>query len=245
MKKRHLRDLYVRGTIHTVDDGEGGVTVYLKKLNLTENEEAIRRANAARSIIIAAQDDPESDLYKAALGEAHDSTRTDLIEYMISGPLADKRESVAAEVAARPEWSDNDYLQGLNDAWTGGLKDKYQENPEDEEVKPVFEALKRYGDEVDQLIEGEAIVLRRDMEMISDQELREKAVKSLLKDRADLTWVDAYRKAELLMAVRDPDNTQERYFEELSDLDDLETPVILDLLRAYREMTVEPQEGKD
>lgn len=248
MKKRHLRDLYVRGTLHTIDDGTPGeepVSVYLKKLNLNENEEAIRKANAARAVVIAAIEDPDSDLYKAALGDAAETDRANLIEYLISEPLSKARESAEAELGANPEWEDNDYLQGLNNAWMGGLNDKFHEDPEDEEAKKVFEALKRFADEVENVLEGEAKALRRDYEFVTEEELRGKAVKAFLKARSDLTWVDVYRKAELLLAVRNPEDPKERYFEELSEIDELETPVLLDLLRAYRDMTTDPQEGKD
>ena len=246
MKKRHLRDLYVRGAVHTVDDGSGEepVTVYLKKLNLTENEEAIRLANAARAGVLAAAEDPDSEAFMASLGEAAEIDRSELVEYLIAEPLSKKRDSIEAEIGANPEWNDNDYLQGLTDAWRGGAAEKFQENPEDEEPKAIFEALRRFSDDVEAVLEGEAEALRHDYDFVSDQDLQLKAAKSLLKARSDMVWVDVYRKAELMLAVRSPEDIKERYFDDLRDLDDLETPVLLDLLRAYREMVVDPQEGK-
>lgn len=248
MKKRHLRDLYVRGTLHTMNDNtpnEEAVTVFLKKLNLAENEKAIRKANAARAVEMAAAEDPQSEIYLAVLGDAMDTPRENLVEHLISEPLSKKREAIELEIGAKDEWSKENYLQGLNDAWLDGMRERFHTDPDDKEARATFEAMKRFSDEVDVLVEGEAKALRRDYEHTPEEELREKAIKSLLKQRADIIWVDTYRKAELLMATRDEDNHRELYFEEVTDLDELETPTLLNLLKAYREMLVEPQEGKD
>lgn len=246
MKKRHLRDLYVRGTVHTIDDGDGEPeSVFLKKLNLNENEEAVRLANAERSSYIAASRDPSSQKYKDVLAEVYETDRDILVDYLIAEPLAKHRESVEAEISANPEWEKDNYLQGLHDAWNKGLRDKYHLDNEDEEASKVFAELRRFAEEVDTVIEGYSKSLKAEYDGMSDEELNPKATEQLLKNQADMAWVDCYRKAELLFAVRDVDDHKERLFESLADIDELETETFLNLLRAYREMNVEPQEGKD
>lgn len=245
MKKRHLRDLYVRGALHTVDDGDGGVTVYLKKLNLNENEQAVRIGNAAKARTLAAAEDEESDLYQSILLDALEASRETLIGYLTAEPLSKRRESVEAEIADNPEWDKDGYLQGLTDAWNEGLREKFSEDPEDPDAKPVYDALKRYSDEVEAVMEGEAAALAREYEDAPDSELQRQAVKHLIKARSDMAWVDAYRKAELVFAIRDPDDHHVRYYRDIRDLEDLEIPVLLSLLTAYRELSVDPNEGKE
>lgn len=245
VKKRHLRDLFVRGIVKTIDDGQGGVTVYLKKLNLSENEQAVRKANAERAKVLAAAMDETSDLYQGVLGDAIEADRDTLLDYLIAEPLMRKRESIEAELSTQDQWAKDSYLQGLTDAWLNGLRDKFQEDPEDEDAKRVFDALTVYSNQIEELVEGESAALKRDYDDISDDELRTKVVKLLLKNRAELVWVDCYRKAELLYGVRDADAIHERYFETLEDVHGLETEVLLPLLKAYRELDVDPSEGKD
>lgn len=260
MKKRHLRDLYVRGKLVTLNDeepadvveGEDGepvvdpnaVQVYIKKLNMHENEVAFRQANQKRAATIAASKDPEHPLYKAVAADVMDMSVDDMKEKLISLPLAEKRESVEAECASQPEWEEHNFLQGLTDAWREGLQDKYLVNAEDEEAKPVYEHLLRFSDEVEAILDGERQAMLRDLGDVPEAELRERTVVQMLHDRADLDWSDAYRKSELMFAIRDPEDHTKKYFETLEDLDELEKLTLLRLLTEYRSVSVDPKEGK-
>lgn len=246
-KKRHLRDLYVRGVVHTFDDGEGEpITVYLKKLNTNENEEAIRKANAVRARVVSAARDDATEAHQAIALEVEESEREDLVEYLIQEEVAKKRESIQAEVAGSDKWNDEDYLQGLHDSWAeGGMNDRHAEDPEDPEAKAVFEKLKEFTEEVDGFVEKETVGLRRDWKDVHIDTVREKSLQHLIKTRGDLAWVEEYRKCEVYIATRDPENHRERYFEDRSELDEIETEVLLQLLRTYRDIDVEPPEGKD
>lgn len=247
MKNKHLSELFVRGTLHTITDeqGEGTATVFLKKLNLTESEKAVRKANAARAAIIADSRDPDSEAYGDTLADALETSREALVDFIIREDLAKARETAAAEIAAQPEWDDDNFLQGLNDLWADGLNDQFLEDQDDPEAKRVFEALQRFTNEVEAAVEGTAASLRLDYAEVSDKDLRDRAIKQLLKDRADLQWVDIYRKWELVLAVRHADDHKKKYFDKIEDLEDLEAEVLIGLLRAYRELSVEPAEGKD
>lgn len=247
MRKGHLRDLYVKGRVHKMIDEVNDVEaeLFLKKLNTSENEQALRAANAARAVLLAAAADPTSDIYLATLGEAMDEDRDRLIDYLISEEVAKLRDSAEAEIGDKEEWSDDDYLQGLSDAWRNGLEDKWKADPEDPDAKRVFEALKKFAAEVSVRMEGELAHLRRNWEDVPDQELREKATTHLLKIRSDISWVEEFRKAELMIGCRLVEDHQKKYFDYRYELDDLETDVIIGLLRAYRELTTEPTEGKE
>ncbi len=258
MKQRHLRDLYVRGKLVTLSDGEtvepvegeepvvdpNAVQVYIKKLNMHESEVALRQANQKRAASIAASKDPEHPVYKNVAVDVLDMEADDMREFLVSLPLAEKRESIEAELADNPEWKEENFLQGLTDAWNEGLADRYAKDPEDEEAKPVYENLLRFSDEVAEIVEGERTALLRDLADVSDQELRDRTTVQMLKNRADLDWSDAYRKSELLLAIRDPEDHTKKYFDDLEDLDELEKMTLLRLLAEYRAVTVDPKEGK-
>lgn len=247
MKKAHLSELFVRGKLHTITDPVGGLEaqVYLKKLNLTESEEAVRKANAARAAVLAQSRDSDSELYKSTLADALEVEREEMLKFVISEDLNKARESAGAEIAANPEWADDNYLQSLHDAWLNEMSDRYAADPEDEDAKAVFEGLRRYADEIDLALVGQEEALIRDQEMLADDELRDLVVKKLLKSRSDLIWVEAYRNEELRIATRDADNHRKRYFTDVLEVKELENEVKIDLLTAYKELSVDIQEGKD
>src|SRR3954469_5704211 len=62
---RRLGDLFVVGREVTFDDGQGApISVYVRKLNTSEHERALRRANSERSKVLAAKTDKDSDLHR-------------------------------------------------------------------------------------------------------------------------------------------------------------------------------------
>lgn len=245
-KKKHLRDLYVKGVVHTVTDDNGdSVTVYLKKLNSAETEEAVRMANAARAKVLISAKDKTSRLYESTLAETLEVDRDQLINYIIAEKLAKAEESYESEHSDKEEWSKDDYLQGLRDSWRSGLNERYTEDAEDEEANKVLKELQRFDEEVAVLVEGEAERLRAEWADTSEEVLRDKTVDILMKIRSDVAWVEEYRKAEVYLGVRDSENIREKYFACREEFDDLEQPVLIDLMKAYRELVVEPQEGKE
>ena len=58
-KTRSLKDLYVVGKEVVLTDGEGGVTVWLQKLNPVDHDTALRKANARRGATLAMSRLPE------------------------------------------------------------------------------------------------------------------------------------------------------------------------------------------
>lgn len=268
MTQRHLRDLYVRGTlVNMVDEGgtalpeddpEGGppsASVFVKKLNTAESAEAVRMASAARATVLAARKDESSDLFISAVDEIDGMTREEIVDFLISEDLSKKTDSIKAEEASEDEWSKDDYLQGLNDAWDGGLGEVWlktataEEGTEPlaqaEEAARVYAELKRFQDRITTQITSTADYLRRDYEDVSMEVMQPKAVQRLIKVRGDIAWLDEYRKAEVYLATRDPENHRVKYFETRAEVDELELPILLNLLRTLSELAVDAQEGKD
>jgi hypothetical protein len=247
-KKRRLEDLYVVGRDLVVDDGQGQVAVWLQKLNPLEHEKAIRKAGAAKARGLMVRNDPDSEGWQEAYADVEDlGPREEIIEYLIVEDVAKTQESAEAELAFTDEWSKEDYLQGLRDAWEDPerpLKDTYAQDPEDPEARRVFLELKRFADTVTSRVEPEMGRLRRDYQDVPDETLRRKATERFIELRAGLAWLREYRYCEIWLATRDPDNHDAYYFPDREAVDRLSPQVYRTLVGAYQELTVEPMEGK-
>lgn len=248
-RTRRLADLYVTGREFIFDDDDGEnepVTVYIRKLTPVDNEQVMRRANAARAAMLVARRDRDSQEYKNLYSQVWDVGDTDsLVDQLISPELIKKRIAREAEIAFTDEWNKDSYLQGLKDAWNDGLSDKYQENPDDLEAKRVFDELQRFEDAVTQAMKGEDEAIRRSFESKTEEELREKVLDQILELQSDVTWMSEYRKSELWLAVRDPKNRRERYFVSRDEVDELSYEMLKRLTEAYQSMSVDLTEGKD
>jgi hypothetical protein len=251
-KARRLADLYVVGQMIKIDDGQGDpVEVWLQKLNPIEQEKAMRQANAARSRFLSIRKNMDSDEYQSLNSQVYDvGDKQQLIEYLIApemGKLAVARES---EISEEEEWSKDNYLQGLRDAWEGdddtpGMYERYHTDPEDPEAKAVFEGLKKFTLQVEKSLEGEKKALIRDLEGRDIDKLREDVLVQLIDVQADIEWMKEFRQAEVYYAAREPSDHKRRYFNGREEVGELSMEVQTRLLEAYRSLSVDVIEGKD
>lgn len=252
-KKRRLGDLYVVGKEVPINDdsGEEPIVVWVQKLNPLDNDNALRRAAAARARYLAYKKDQESEEYQAALSDVTEfSSREMLIDMVARDELLVRRMRVEAEMGAEEEWSKDDYLQGLHDAWQGteeapGLKQRWTDEPDDPEAKRVLEEMQRFNHAVDKRMEGEREDIRRDYEHKSDDELIAVAVERMIDQRASTKFMREYENEMLLAAVREQDDHKKRYFTERAEVDELDPTVHRTLLEHLQMITVERDEGKD
>lgn len=249
MKRRRLADLYRKGREVTFDDGSGEpVVVWLQKINPVDHETVLRKANAARARLLMYRNDRDSEEWQAAYNEALDfGTRDMLVEYLIQPELAKRERGVEAELAEEEEWSKDDFIQGLHDAWNDGdnaLKYRYAEDPEDPEAKRVFAELKKFADIVNTQLEGIAEQLRRDYEGVDEEELRQTFSNQFLEAKANSVWLTEYRRSQLFLATRYPEDHGRFYFESRDEIDSLEDEVFIPLVNAYESLIVDVTEGK-
>ena len=147
-KTRSLADLFVRGVEFTIDDGKGPRQVWLQKLNPLERGLIIRKADAARARTIAGQHDHESEIYLSALGDLAPYELEAKIDMLVQAERRRILPMIEEEFATKEEWLNEDYLQGLQDAWKGGVQKTFIDDPEDVEAKRVDRELRRYLDQV-------------------------------------------------------------------------------------------------
>ena len=253
--KRRLAALYVVGEEVSFDDPDGGkpITVWLQKLNTVEKDKVVRKANAQRQAVLTLKKRPQSDGdVKPFVDEVVNNfnERDLMIEFLEAEDINNLRNKKEAEIAASSEWSDESYLEGLVDAWDGqdgeaGLRDVWIHEPDDPEAQRVYNELDRFAKQVEKEMEKPLKRIHDDYLETSDEELSQLLVNKAIEVQADMRWIEVYRRAELVYAVRDPEDHTVRIFDSFEDIGGLQPEVFNDLSAAYRELTVEPAEGKE
>lgn len=251
--KRRLTDLFVVGRPLKINDGEVDpetgepyepIEVYVRKLNAIEHETALRRANAARSAKAAVKNQENSDEYMVNWEAVEEYSRDGLISYLLQDFRSNREPLIEAELADDEEWSKNNYLLGLQESWLDGLKDRYAEDPTDAEALRVFEEMKRFNDALDAEINAEVEAKKADLESKSDLALQKQVFEKLMSMQASIAWLTEYRKCEVWLCTRLPDK-KTKYFESREEVDEVPPEVFTQIADAYREISVEPTEGKD
>lgn len=248
---RKLGDLYVRGKELVFDDGAGDpIAVWIQKLNPVQQEQAQKYADSKRAKVLTLAKLPNDAAEKEVFMEELDAmcpTKADLIDLIISEDVSKALQSAEAEVAEREEWSQDGYLTGLQEAWESGVKETIykEEDPGYAEAQRIFAELKKFSAEVDAIVETEAKRLKNEYAGRREDTLKTKCLDKLIRNHADRAWIIEYRKCEVWLAVRDPEDHRKLYFEDRSEVDDLEIEVLTRLINEYSKLLVPPTEGKD
>lgn len=252
VKTRKLSDLYRRGKEFTLTDDsedEAPVVVWLQKLNPVESETATRAANAARARHMMAAKDHESDAYLSVLNDILDYSKEDLASFLAGQEMAKVTEALEAEFAEEKGWNDDDYLQGLHDAWEeGGLKERFHEQTEDapdEEAQNCFAEMQRFQDELSVRFEAEEKNFNEEFMAKPIEVLQELMADRMVRLQSDMAWLIEFRKSELWMGVREPGHHKKRVFANRIEVDELEAETIGKLIEAYASLNVPVTQGKD
>lgn len=245
MGKRTLRDLYIVGKPVTLDDGDGEpVDVFIRKMNDARHAEAMKRAGAAKSRMKAALKDENSPEYLAILESIDEFGREGCITYLLQDFQYTKERVIEAEVGAREEWDDENYLEGLQQAWMDGLNDEYAKDPEHVDAKRTFDELKRFADDCEKEMEGRLEAFKKDLDTKTDEQLEKMVVAKYGEVRTASAWLQEFRRCEIWLSTFEPDK-RTLAMEDRSVIDDLEPNVISQLMDAIEEITVEGTEGKE
>jgi hypothetical protein len=253
MKTRRLSDLYVVGKDVTINDNavdENGdplppAQFWLQKLNSIDSEKATRSANAARSTVLAARRDETSEWYLDALARFEILDKEAVISAIVYDESAKKAMAIEAELEAEEEWSKDNYLEGLRDAWRETLQDRYFADEEDEEAKKVFEEFKRFASLVEERVNQYREDLEADYNVMPLEKLKKKWIEQQLAADADSEWVNEYCRSELFYAVREGEDHKKYYFQNRKEVDELPKEILVVLMAEYRTLIVDAVEGKD
>lgn len=248
--KRRLTDLYIVGEEVTFDDGtDDPIVVWLQKLTPNETQLAVDASRPAKSVIASIKRLPEDDPAKAPfydeLDKAEMLTKRDKMRFLVQPKVDEFRISAEYRLADEDEWAKDDYLIGLQTAWADGLKDRWLEDPEDEEANRVYKELSRYIDKVEAEVEAEENELIYEIQDLPEQEIDRRVINRLIEDYANKKLIEEFRIQQIYLATREVDDHSKRYFESREELDTLSSSVINKLLLQYAFMSVDPMEGKD
>jgi hypothetical protein len=240
---RKLSDLFITGRELEIDDGHGAVKVYIRKISPVDAQAAYRAANAAKAVALTAKTDPDDLTFQIVRERTEKMQKDEIVEQLVELEVQKKRLIIEAELEAEEEWSKDDYIQGLHDAWEGGLKKKHFTDP-DEETKHVFDEMKRFDAELEKRVERERKSVEKDISSLSAQKVRDRFFDEQFERHAEVAWITEYRKHELFHAVRDPDNHDERLFGSPDEIDGISTKLIELLRETYKDLEVDGLEGK-
>lgn len=244
--RRTLLDLFSPGREVTFDDGLGAVTVWLQKISPAENELAVRKASASRARLRAVLSDHDTDEYLAMVDDVSGYGRDVLINYLVSEKEMEIRMSVEAELELGDdtEWGKDGYARGLVESWAGGLRERYEEEPEDPEVQRVLSEIQRYNEEVQARILPKTQHLRADYDDYPVERLRQEVVEKFIESRLSTAWVREFERCRVWKATRHPDNHRKYYFEHREQVEDVDDEILTGLIKAYDAISVEGSEGK-
>ena len=242
---RKLTDLFVTGKEIVIEDGLGDpVTVYLRKVTPVDAETAYRAANAARAQALALKTDPDSLLFQAVSQRVESISKEQMVEDLSFIEAENKRLIIQAEVEAEDRWSKDDYLQGLHDAWEAGLKEKHFSEEPDEESERVWAEMQEFQAEVDARMEREKESIKKDLDSMGVQKLKDRYFDNQFERHGDSAWVREYRKQELYFAVRHPDDHSLLAFGDPSEIDAASQKLIQRLQDEYDNLSIDALEGK-
>lgn len=250
--RRRLTDLYVTGVEIRLNDGatEGDdVVVWLSKISPVEQRDAADKATSARAKILSVKNSPlhaeERLQYEDQVLDLGLESREDWIEFIALNDLQEAEFSNQERLSAEGEWAKNDYLDALQKSWNDGLSEAYEADQENEEAKRVFLELTRFSKEVAAATEEDKVDIFAKYDRDSDDKLLTLVIDKVVEAESDFAWMSEFSRWQMFYAVREPNAHKVRYFVEKEEVDSLDTRIINELLTAYREMTVEPVEGKD
>src|SRR5690606_38465569 len=151
--------------------------------------------------------------------------------------------SAQARIASEDEWSKEGYLRGLQDLWENEMKERWIDNTEDEEASRIYSELKRYTEQVEKETEAIKEDLIYDMDDLSLDALKIRAVNKLIEDHSDNALVKEFGKRQIFYATREATDHNKRYFKSMDELDRTSENVINRLREVYAEISVEAFEG--
>lgn len=247
-ERRRLTDLYLRGKEVSLNDSseEDPIVVWVSKISPIQQKESADRATAVRAATLALKklplDAPEISRYTEQIA---DMSKDEIIDILIASKMQEAELSHEAELASEDEWSNDDYIISLKEAWDSGLNIKYADTPDDIEAKRVYDELNRFTEELNKRIESTRQELADEINELTEEEINKRAIERFIDAEGDYLWLNEFRKWQLYFAVREPDDHKKQYFEGRYEVDELDARILLELVNAFGDVSVEAIEGKD
>jgi hypothetical protein len=247
LTKRRLTDLWVVGRELSLDDGSGEpIKIWIQKLNPVEAGETTRRCDAVRAKLLAARHERSGVTYQAVQAVVMDigNDVARIADILLAEDRVRLVNSTEARMANEEEWSKNNYLQGLRDAWTDGVERRWLEDKTDPEADRVFTEINRFTEAVGELVDAEMDVMREAMMTRPLLELQDDLVQRLLELDSNQAWVEELRRCEIYYGTRETGDHRRRCFADRDEVDDLSPTTYQRLRAAFENLEVDVLEGK-
>ena len=246
--RRRLMSLYIPGELVTFEDNEGEFSVWVQRINTWQEKECIQKSKTVRAPIIALKKDksnPDRIQYEELLirwGIYNKETR---IAFLISPKVQQAQASAEARIAAEDEWADDDYLSTLQNAWNEELMEVYTSDNDNVEAKRVYDELLRYTNQVESAVEHLRKEYTAELEDIDDAEILDRVLDVLIESEADSVQMAEFRRWQIFYATRNPENHDELFFEDKSEVEMIHENVYNRLLDTYLDLSFDSMQGKE
>lgn len=245
--KRRLTDLWVVGRELTLDDGEGEpITVWLQKINAIESSEATRRCDAARARMLASRnsDDDEWQSMVTTVREYAGGDKARIVGFLVLDKRNELERVAEAKLANEEEWSKDNYIQGLMDAWRDDLERRWLADNDDTEAANCKAELDRFAKEVADDVDSEVSLLTDAWGEEPSGQLEERMAQKLIEVDAGQAWMVELWACQIYFGTREVDNHKQRYFMSRDEVDTLAPRTYEALRQAYADLEVDVAEGK-
>lgn len=249
MVTKRLVDLYVLGQEVTFEDeGTDPIVVYVKKLQPFEQEIAMSKANVERAKILTLKKLPRDheDVIPFEMQIDDNFTEEEIVTFVAADDIAKAYRSTESRLSEEEEWAKDDYLSGLKESWVAleehFISEEYPDQHKD--AQRVFAELKKFSDEVDTAFEKERIRIVREYSAKPEGETHAAATEKLIEMKADMKWLEEYRRSQVWLSVREISDKSKKYFANRAEVDDVHPTVLQRLIDTYDEISVRPEEGK-
>jgi hypothetical protein len=232
----------------TLDDGDGEVSVWLQKVNGVEAAEMTRRCDAARSRVMAATSGDEA--WEATLGTVRDYVaegeggKERLVDFLLLEKRGELQRSHELKLANEEEWSKDNYIQGLYDAWRDDLEKRWIVDQEDAEAAKCKEELDRFAAAATEEVDAELELFRESWAQEPEDQLQHRMASKLLEMDAGQAWIAELWACQIYYGTREPDDKMKRYFIDREEVDLLSPRTFEALHEAYQTLEVDVAEGK-
>lgn len=249
-KKRRLADLYQVGMDVLVDDGENEpITVYMRKPNPFEHEEALRDGNAARARMTLRMRDPKTqdfDILKADVEAIGNKQRQ--CEFLVSERGPEFLSRAYQKISTSDDWSEDGLIEAIQDS-IQEFADRENEMTEEDEDWEDYQRVKGQVEKFNKQVDDQAAIERQEeihrLLDETDEDIRELVRKALIDKAASLLFFREYRMSCIYFATREPENHGQRYFTSKQEVRELPYEVQSILLDNYDQLDLSKDEAKN
>lgn len=247
VSRHDIEELYSVGKkVNVAPEDHEPVEIFFRKINSSQQQKAVRKANAARVRLMQILNRPDDDDEKLAMtGEANELTREDKITYLAEIQVATYRPKIEQELSEEEEWASEGRLQALVDSWDDEAVLEYLkgEGERSLENQEIFDQMKKFSDTIDEKLETKRGNSTRHFEAMDDEQLLKDILKSYLERESGLEWLRVFRNHQILYGVEN-EETNEKIYSSISEVENIPTELYQIYLNAIEDISVPVTEVK-